>query len=242
MADKMTLNQGVGGEEIAVLRRADGSIVAVGALAYATALATDENVVQVVDASHGLPVEVLGGVEVSQADPDALKATVHQGGAWTTTAIQSTAANLNATAHLAAGTNLVGKAAAGIDGSTVYSGVTPLTRKFAKIAASASGDNTIVAAVADHRIRVIRWGFTARGDVDAKWRSGSTDITGARPLTKYASAGGAYCPVGLFQTSKGEALNLNLSAAVGVEGELTYVEVPDVGAPSGPEGGTGIDP
>ena len=38
-----------------------------------------------------------------------------------------------------------------------------------------------------------------------------------------ATAGGAYCPVGIFQTVSGEALDGNLSGTGTVSGELTYV-------------------
>jgi len=190
-------------------------------------------------------------VTATQSDPASLKATVSQGGAWTVGLSGGTSVGVSGTVAvtksgawsvgLDAGTNLVGKVSAGVDGSTVYNGTAALEPKFVKISAANSGNNAVVAAVADHRIRVLRWGLTAGGDVNAKWRSGSTDLTGARSLTRYASAGGAYCPIGVFQTAKGEALNLNLDAAVAVGGELTYVLVPDVGGPAEPGGGTGAE-
>ena len=192
-----------------------------------------------------------GTWNVSQSDAASLKATVSQGGAWTVGLSGGTSVGVSGTVAvtksgawsvgLDAGTNLVGKVSAGVDGSTVYNGTAALEPKFVKISAANSGNNAVVAAVADHRIRVLRWGLTAGGDVNAKWRSGSTDLTGARSLTRYASAGGAYCPIGVFQTAKGEALNLNLDAAVAVGGELTYVLVPDVGGPAEPGGGTGAE-
>jgi hypothetical protein len=40
-----------------------------------------------------------------------------------------------------------------------------------------------------------------------------------------SGAGGAFCPMGLFETIAGDALVLNLPAAVSVAGHLTYVEV-----------------
>jgi hypothetical protein len=129
-------------------------------------------------------------------------------------------------ATLQAGTALVGKVSQAPDTSTVYNGTTALTPKFAAISASNSGDNTVVAAVTSKKIRVLRWRLSANGDVNAKWKSATAgDITGLSYLTQYASAGGAYCPVGLFETTSGEALVLNLSGAVAVGGELTYLEV-----------------
>lgn len=141
------------------------------------------------------------------------------------TVAQPTAGNLNCTASLAAGANLVGKASVGADTGAIYNGTTALTPKFAKISAGSSGDNQVVAPVSGKKIRVLRWGLTANGAVNAKWRSNTTDLTGLRYLTQYASAGGSFCPVGVFETAAGEALNLNLSAAVVVGGEITYVEV-----------------
>lgn len=270
MADNTTLNSGSGGDVMRTLD--DGSTKwPASVAAYATTVSPGANVLQFVDASHGLPVAVVGdvtlaigttvgvtgtvstsvtgSVTVSQGTASNLNVLASQGGSWTVaatqsgswtvsvsgsvTVVQSTAANLKATVDiasgqtvgLAAGTALVGKTSAGVDGSAVYDGTTALTPKFAKIDASSSGDNAIVAAVSGKKIRVLRWGLTAADEVTVKWRSATTDKTGPRLLAKYASAGGAYCPTGIFETAAGDALNLNLSAAKTVGGELTYVEV-----------------
>ena len=103
--------------------------------------------------------------------------------------------------------------------------------KFAKIDASASGNNEIVAAVTGKRIRVVGYTIIATGTVTVKWRSASTDLSGGMAL---AANGGTTPSVsvlspagmfGVFQTEPGEALNLNLSGAVAVGGHLVYVEV-----------------
>lgn len=131
-------------------------------------------------------------------------------------------------AEITAGTALIGKTASGFDGSVLYEGTDALEIKNAAFDVSTLGDNEIVAAVSGKRIRVLQWGLAAGGDVDVKWKSGSsTSISGTRPLTKYASAGGSPSPWGRFKTGVGEALNLNLTAAVPVGGELAYVEVSD---------------
>ena len=44
-------------------------------------------------------------------------------------------------------------------------------------------------------------------------------------LAANSGIGGAFCPIGLFETAPGDSLVLNLSAAVGVAGHLTYIEV-----------------
>jgi hypothetical protein len=140
---------------------------------------------------------------------------------------QATAANLNCTAILAAGTALVGQVSASQETATLYNGTTALTPKFAVITASSSGGNTVVSAVGGKKIRVLKWSLSFSGTVNIKWQSHTTptDITGLHYGVANATAGGAYCPLGHFQTVTGEALDINLSGAVAVGGELTYVEV-----------------
>lgn len=110
---------------------------------------------------------------------------------------------------------------------TPYSGASPIEVKYAAVAVASSGDNTIVAAVSGKKIRVISYMLNAAAAVDAKWKSGaSTDKTG---LLYMAAAGygaiGDYNPSGWFETAVGQALVLNLSAAVAVGGHISYVEV-----------------
>lgn len=112
------------------------------------------------------------------------------------------------------------------DSATLYAGTTALTPKFAAIAASSSGDNTVVAAVTGKKIRVLGYRFSANGTVAAKWRSSTAgDISGLSYLVQYASAGASFSPVGHFETTAGEGLVLNLDGAVAVGGHVSYVEV-----------------
>lgn len=96
----------------------------------------------------------------------------------------------------------------------------------AAVAASASGDNAIVAAVAGKKIRVR--GFELFNSVatvqNAKWRSGTTDITGLMYGTTIGLLADAQAPKDdfLFETVAGQALNLNLSAATAVGGWVSY--------------------
>ncbi len=128
---------------------------------------------------------------------------------------------------LPAGTNLLGQMSNSAETATVFNGTTACTPKFAAITASTSGATTIVALVGGKRIRVLRWSLSSNGAVNVKWQShvSPTDLTGLHYLTQFASAGGAYCPQGIFQTIAGEALDINLSASIAVGGELTYIEV-----------------
>lgn len=104
---------------------------------------------------------------------------------------------------------------------------TALTPKFAKIAASSSGDNTIVAAVTSKKIRVLAAVLMSNGTVNAKFQSGAsgTDLTGLFYTVANTGACLPFNPVGWFETAATTLLNLNLSAAVAVGGCITYVEV-----------------
>lgn len=111
---------------------------------------------------------------------------------------------------------------------SIYNSTTALTPKFAAIAASSSGNNTLVAAVTGKKIRVLAYNLIGNGAVNAKFQSGAsgTDLTGLKYI---AAAGGGICapynPMGWFETAAATLLNLNLSGAVAVGGELVYVEV-----------------
>jgi hypothetical protein len=99
--------------------------------------------------------------------------------------------------------------------------------KFAAIAASSSGDNTIVAAsTAGRRIRVLSVFVIAAAAVTAKFQSGAggTDLTGPAAL---AANGGYVLPFnegGWFQTAPDTLLNLSLGGAVAVAGSISYIE------------------
>jgi hypothetical protein len=122
---------------------------------------------------------------------------------------------------------MAGSLPASAETGTVFNGATALTPKFAIVTASSSGATTVVAAVTSKKIRVLRWRVSANGAVNIKWQSHvtPTDKSGLSYCTQFKDCGGGYCPVGHFETIAGEALDINLSAAVAVSGELTYVEV-----------------
>lgn len=146
----------------------------------------------------------------------------------TVTTVTTVSAVTAITNALPAGTNLLGKISASPETSTIYDGTTALTPKFAVIAASSSGNNTLVAAVSSKKIRVLAYNFMGNGAVNAKFQSGAggTDLTGLKYI---AAAGGGlvapFNPAGWFETASNTLLNLNLSGAVAVGGELVYVEV-----------------
>lgn len=135
--------------------------------------------------------------------------------------------NVTVNAALPAGTALLGQVSASNETATVYNGTTALTPKFAVITASTSGATTIVAAVGGKRIRVLRMSLMSNGTVNVKWQSHvtPTDLTGLYYFVANTGWVEGYCPVGIFQTVSGEALDINLSGNVAVGGSLTYVEV-----------------
>lgn len=99
--------------------------------------------------------------------------------------------------------------------------------KRAIINESSIGDNEVVAAVAGKKICVLSFGIVAAGDVDAKFRSGTTDITGLMDLAAAGNglvAAPSFPGYHHFETAAGAALNLNLSAAVNVGGWVVYYE------------------
>lgn len=113
--------------------------------------------------------------------------------------------------------------------STVYNGAVALTPKFAKIAAASSGNNALVAAVTSKKIRVLEYNFIANGTVNAKFQSDGAgtpvDLTGLKYCVANVGLSAPFSPVGWFESASGKSLDLNLSAAVAVGGELVYVEV-----------------
>lgn len=94
----------------------------------------------------------------------------------------------------------------------------------AAVAASSSGDNSLVTATASQTTRVFAAMLTNNGtaEVSIKWRSATTDLTGLTILYPGGSLFLPYCGEPYFVTATNEALNLNLSAAVAVGGWIDY--------------------
>lgn len=87
-----------------------------------------------------------------------------------------------------------------------------------------SGDNTLVAAVTGKKIRVFSYVLWSGGSVNARFESGAggTALTGQMTTTTTESMAVNCAPYGCFETAAGALLNLELSAAVSVDGHLTY--------------------
>lgn len=99
--------------------------------------------------------------------------------------------------------------------------------KYAVIDAASSGDNTLVAAVAGKRIRVLSLYLVAAGAVTVRFESaaGGTPLTGQSSMAANGVLALPYNPTGWFQTVAAELLNLELGGAVSVDGALSYIEV-----------------
>lgn len=95
--------------------------------------------------------------------------------------------------------------------------------RFAKIAATSSGNTDIVAAVTGRRIRVVKFTLITDAAVDVKFVGGSTDLTGLLSLAADGGLRETFDPTGHFQTEPGEALKINLGGAAVVGGYLQYV-------------------
>jgi hypothetical protein len=103
----------------------------------------------------------------------------------------------------------------------------------APIAASALGDNIVVAAVPGCALRVVGYLLSFSAAANAKWMSdvggGAVGLTGLLyGSTAYPAVAQPVTPLGRgwFQTAAGKALNLNLSAAVPVGGHVLYEVAP----------------
>ena len=99
--------------------------------------------------------------------------------------------------------------------------------KRAVIDHATSGDNTLVSAVIGKRIRVVSLFLVAAGTVNVRFESGAsgTALTGQMNLIANTGFVLPFNPVGWFETAANTLLNLELSAAISVDGCLTYVEV-----------------
>jgi hypothetical protein len=99
---------------------------------------------------------------------------------------------------------------------------------YAAVDVAAAGDNTLVAAVAGKRIRVLALHLTASGGANTirlESAASGTALTGQMDLAADGQLNLPYNPAGWCQTVAAELLNLELSAATSVDGAITYVTV-----------------
>lgn len=104
---------------------------------------------------------------------------------------------------------------------------TPSSVNYAVIDAATSGNNTLVAGNATKKIRVISAFLVSAGTVNVRFEGGAdgTALTGQMNLVANTGFVLPYNPQGWFETAANTLLNLELSAAISVDGSLSYVLV-----------------
>ena len=94
----------------------------------------------------------------------------------------------------------------------------------AAIDIASSGDNTIVAADANNKIKVVYMEFTMSAENDIMYKHGATAFSGAMPYAGVNEPKGSvrnYFPFPL-ETALNEAFIINLSTAAAVKGMIQY--------------------
>lgn len=113
-----------------------------------------------------------------------------------------------------------------IPDATLLDGDNVLTVHSVAVTASATGATQVVAADATHKIRVVGYVLTANGNVDVKFQSDTTDLTGLSYFGQHTNIVAPLTPSGWFQTAANKPLNINLGQNIAVGGHLLYVLVP----------------
>ncbi len=98
--------------------------------------------------------------------------------------------------------------------------------KWKKINATASGDNTILAAVSGKKLRVLTIWHTGSDSIEITYKSGANALVDAEAFAKQGGLGLNLQPAGfVLETNAGEAFIMSLSAVKNVRGALTYIEI-----------------
>lgn len=110
----------------------------------------------------------------------------------------------------------------------IMNGTTALTPKFRTVTVSTAGDNTVVSAVTDKKIRVLSAFIVASGGANTirfESAASGTALTGQMDLADNGQLILPFSPVGWFENITGQLLNLELSAATAVNVNVIYIEV-----------------
>lgn len=194
------------------------------ATALRVTIATDSTGVLSVD-DNGGALTVDGSVSIGSALPAGDNNIGNVDIASAIPAGDNNIGNVDLASAVPAGTNLIGSVAAGLKTDTIYDGTTGCTPTFLSVSVANSGDNTLVAADAAKKIRVLQYVYVVSGAVTVTWKRASTAMSGAMAIAANGGVGCTFCPVGLFETAANEALIMNLSGAVQVSGHLVYIKV-----------------
>lgn len=109
---------------------------------------------------------------------------------------------------------------------TVYKPM-ELDPQYAAINATTNGDNTIVAAVSGKKIRVYAYAFIADASVGVAFEDGAggTELSGQMSFLANDGIIMPFNPVGWFETTAGNLLNMETDAAANIRGHIVYAEV-----------------
>jgi hypothetical protein len=110
--------------------------------------------------------------------------------------------------------------------STVYNGTTPLVPLYCVIDEATSGQNVVVAASSGNKIRFLAGHLTMTGTaVTITFQNGvaGTALTGAMGPAAGQTIVWPFNPVGYFETTTGQALQVALSGAQSIDGSCVYV-------------------
>lgn len=113
--------------------------------------------------------------------------------------------------------------------SVVFNGSTPLLPKRIIVDTATNGDTEVIAGVSSRRIRVLALFLTMTGTaVTIRFEDtrAGTALTGQMTPSQGQTIVLPFNPVGWFQTTAGNSLNLELGGGQSVDGAITYVEVP----------------
>jgi hypothetical protein len=168
--------------------------------------------------SIGVTQATAGNLNMTEASASAIKTAVEV----IDNCISGSEAQVDVVAALPAGTNNIGD----VDVLSFASGK---TIKRAVISGATSGDNTIVAAVVDKKIKVLSVFLVAITAVTVRFESGAagTALTGVMSI---GATGGFVLPPPSdptnhwFETGVNTLLNMELGGAVQVSGAITYYE------------------
>ena len=99
--------------------------------------------------------------------------------------------------------------------------------KYAIVDEATSGNNTLVAAVSGKKILLLSCMMIAAGSVNIRFEDGAggTALSGQMNVTTNSGFTAPFNPGGWCVTSVNTLLNLELSAAISVDGFLSYVEI-----------------
>jgi hypothetical protein len=119
-------------------------------------------------------------------------------------------------------------ASATAQSASMMVGTVVTTPSFARITASASGANTVVAVSSLKQIRVVAWDITTSASQEFLWCSASSASLLAGTYYTNGAGGGVargFNQAGYFQTASSEALVLHLERTSSLGGALTYILV-----------------